>query len=118
MTDMNHLGETAREVRKARGVSQKIAAKQLGVSAVYLCNVEKGKAMPSYAFLQTFEEWSGVDLYVVAWCKKQQINQLPNSLKDVAKQLTDIWQKSFTADYDDGKDVTDNATFTKSGTPR
>ncbi len=118
MFEMKHLGETAREVRKAKGVSQKLAASQLGVSAVYLCNVEKGKAIPSYSFLQKFDEWSGVDLYVAAWCKRQQINQLPSSLQDVARQLTDIWQESFGDDCPSNDKDVDNVTYSKSGTPR
>ena len=113
---MNHLGSTAKEVRESMGLSQKDAALKLGVTPVYLCNIEKGKAMPSHSFLQTFEAWSGVDLYVAAWCKKTDFDNLPKSVKDIAKQLSEIWQKSI-VDLTPSKDVR-NAKSSKGKTSR
>jgi len=91
---MDQLGETAKEIRMAMGFSQKEAAHKLGVTPVYLCNVEKGKAMPSHAFLAKFQEWSSVDLYVAAWCKKSKHSNLPKSVESIAKQLSAIWDQS------------------------
>jgi transcriptional regulator with XRE-family HTH domain len=90
---MKQLGPTAREVREALGFSQKDAANRLGVSSVYLCNIEKGKAMPSHSFLQTFKTWSGVDLYVAAWCRQDDYDQLPKSVKGISKKLAAVWKK-------------------------
>ena len=88
---MKYLGEAAIEIRQNMGVNQKIAAKELGVTSVYLCNIEKGKAMPSFAFLKKYEEWSGVDLYVAAWCRQVDIEKLPSSVRGVSKKLIELW---------------------------
>lgn len=108
---MNHLGEVAREVRVAMGFSQKEAALKLGVTSVYLCNIEKGKALPSHAFLQKYEVWTGVDLYVAAWCRKADFENLPKSVKGIAQQLSEIWQSSID-NLTDGKSVTSSKTKT------
>jgi transcriptional regulator with XRE-family HTH domain len=50
---MTPLGKKLRELRAARGVSQKDMAKALGVSAAYLSALEHGhRAAPNWALLQ------------------------------------------------------------------
>lgn len=50
---MTPLGKKVRELRAARGVSQKEMAKALGVSAAYLSALEHGhRAAPNWALLQ------------------------------------------------------------------
>jgi transcriptional regulator with XRE-family HTH domain len=64
---MSDIGQTARYVRERLGMTQRAAA-ALGVSAVHLSNVERGRAVPSSSLLGRFSEVYGIDVYVLAFC--------------------------------------------------
>jgi transcriptional regulator with XRE-family HTH domain len=51
---MSDIGQTARYVRERLGMTQRAAAAALGVSAVHLSNVERGRAVPSSSLLGRF----------------------------------------------------------------
>jgi transcriptional regulator with XRE-family HTH domain len=90
---MVHIGETARYLRTVRGVTQREAANQLGVSVVHLCNIEKGRATPSEDLLERFTQLWGVDLYVLAWCRHGDIDKLPPAVRRSARALAKSWQE-------------------------
>jgi len=52
---MRQIGAKIRELRKLRDVTQREAARRLGVSAVHLCNVERGHTQPSWRLLAKIE---------------------------------------------------------------
>ncbi len=58
------LGQTARDVRKSLGLSQREAAEKLGITAVHLCNVEHDGSNPSKGLINRYSELFGVDLIV------------------------------------------------------
>lgn len=65
---MSDIGQTARYVRERLGLTQRAAATALGVSAVHLSNVERGRTVPSSSLLARFSEVYGIDVYVLAYC--------------------------------------------------
>ena len=92
-----NLGETAREFRETLGITQRAAAKALGITNVHLCNFEKGKSSPSQALLDRYQELWGIDLYVVSWCRHGNVERLPQGLRLAAAQLSKAWQKRLDA---------------------
>ena len=88
-----HIGTTAKQLREALGWTQRETADALHVSYVHLCNVENNKTQPSQALLDRFRELWGIDLYVFAWCKQGDGNQLPSSVRGAAVKLANAWQK-------------------------
>lgn len=89
MSEMSQCGVIARRVRKNKGFSQKDMAERLGVTAVHLCNVERGKAVPSWELVDRFEVVTGVDLYVASWCMFGSIETtLPEPLRKPALALS------------------------------
>lgn len=65
----------------------------LGITNVHLCNIEKDKAAPSRLLLESYRETFGVDLYVMAWCVGGDIESLPASIQEAARQLQLAWQE-------------------------
>ena len=91
---MNYLGSVAHEVRQELGLTQKQLADELGVTTVHLSNIENDKAMPSPGLLNRYQELSGVDLYVMSWLQKGEINKLPEAVQGAAIELQKIWAES------------------------
>ena len=87
-----NLGETARELRETLGITQRAAAKALGITTVHLCNFEKGKSSPSQALLDRYQDLWGIDLYVVSWCRHGSVEKLPRGLRSAAVELSKAWQ--------------------------
>lgn len=94
---MIKVGKTARHVREAHGLSQREAARQLGVSAVHLCNVENNKTAPSQALLERYRELWDVDLYVLAWCLHGEVDELPAGVREAGRRLAEAWQEELGA---------------------
>jgi len=90
---MIELGDLARRVRKAKGLSQVAAAELLGVSSVHLCNVEGGKAQPSPELLSRYRKLWNVDLYVLAWCLSSDVDRLPQGVQAAGRRLTAAWRR-------------------------
>ncbi|QOV89474.1 helix-turn-helix transcriptional regulator [Humisphaera borealis] len=89
---MNRLGETAKQIREARGLSQKRAADLLDISPVHLCNVEKGKALPSIELAARYRDVFDADLFVVTWCLHGDVNALPAPVRDAAQSLASAFR--------------------------
>ena len=94
---MIYLGKTARHLRETLGLTQRAAAKALGISYVHLCNVENNKSMPSPALLDRFRELWNVDLYVLAWCLHGDADKLPKPLRKPMAELARAWQEQIGA---------------------
>jgi transcriptional regulator with XRE-family HTH domain len=86
------LGKTARHLRESLGLTQRAAAKELGISDVHLCNVENNKAVPSPALLERYRELWNVDLYMLAWCLHGDSEQLPKGVRKPMAELAKAWQ--------------------------
>ena len=87
------LGHTARELRETLGLSQRAAAKALGISSVHLCNIEKNRAAPSQALIDRYRELWDVDLYVLAWCRHGHVDALPERVRKAASALQEGWRE-------------------------
>lgn len=58
---MTPFGDRLRQLRQARGISQKEMARALGVSPAYLSALEHGhRSQPSYAFMRKLISYLGV----------------------------------------------------------
>lgn len=89
---MIKLGRTIRDLREARGLTQRAAAEVLGITDVYLCNLERDKARPSADLLaKIYEKWK-VDLYVLSWCLYGDLRKLPQAVRRPMEQLAQAWR--------------------------
>ena len=94
---MTRLGDAARHLREIRGLSQKSAAALLGISNVYLCNIEANKAVPSQVILDRYRELWNVDLHVIAWCMFGDVQRLPPRVRQAAEKLAAAWKRELGA---------------------
>ena len=94
---MIRLGSTARHIRATRGLTQRAAAKALGVSYVHLSNIENDKSIPSPSLLTRYREVWGVDLYVLAWCLHGDTKKLPQSVRKPMAELAQAWRAELEA---------------------
>ncbi len=85
-------------MRHRLGLTQEAMALQLGVSVVHLSNIENDKAMPSASLLDRFREVSGVDIYVLDWCERPNLDELPKALRNAANKLRELWLEQVNAD--------------------
>lgn len=60
------IGKTIAALRMCRGLSQRAAAKELGISHVFLSNMENNKNSPTVRTLDLFWKVWGVDVYLMA----------------------------------------------------
>jgi transcriptional regulator with XRE-family HTH domain len=97
MAIMIKLGSAARSLRESLGLRQKDVADRLGISTVYLCNIENDKANPSPALLQKYREKWGIDLYVLAWCLYGDVERLPAGVRKQAAALAHAWKRQLDA---------------------
>jgi len=67
---MMNFAEILIEYRKHLGWDQSEAAEKLNITNVHLSNLEKGKSTPSIKLIEKVEEVYGVNIYVLAWHKK------------------------------------------------
>ena len=92
---MIKLGSTIKYVREAKGLTQRAAARVLGVSDVHLCNLEHDKARPSADLLKKMHyEWS-IDLYILSWSLHGDLNRLPKAVRGPMEQLGRAWRSEF-----------------------
>ena len=56
------VGETLRELRKGRGVSQETLAEAIGSHQVYISEIENGKKLPSLSVLASVAAYFGLSL--------------------------------------------------------
>lgn len=87
------IGETVQRARKAVKYTQKELADHLGITTVHLSNIENGKAFPSPSLLVGLREFFGVDIYILAWCRYGNHEQLPESSRTVLGKLERVWMK-------------------------
>ena len=92
------VGKAARMIRDSHGLSQREAAELLEVSTVHLCNIEKDKAQPSAMLADRYRELWDVDVYVLAWCLRDDAN-LPAPIRAAAKQLEELWKQELSEKY-------------------
>ena len=91
------LGRTARHLRETKGLTQREAAEQLGISIVHLSNIENNKSMPSPALVDRYRHLWGVDLHVLAWCMNGDVKKLPPAIRKPAEELAKAWSKQLGA---------------------
>lgn len=75
------IGPTARTLRALRGLTQREAARELGISPVHLCRIEHDQSLPSFDLLERYREVFGMDPYVLEWC----LGTDGRSLQDLAR---------------------------------
>ncbi len=69
---MTPFGEKVRELRKARGISQKQMAKKLAISPAYLSALEHGhRGRPSWALIQQI-----ISFFNIIWDEAEELENL------------------------------------------
>lgn len=69
---MTPFGEKVRELRKARGISQKLMAKKLAISPAYLSALEHGhRGRPSWALIQQI-----ISFFNIIWDEAEDLENL------------------------------------------
>jgi len=89
---MIKLGSTIKYVREAKGLTQRAAARVLGVSDVHLCNLEHDKARPSAGLLKKMHQEWNTDLYILSWCLHGDLMRLPKAVRAPMEQLARAWR--------------------------
>lgn len=89
---MIEIGRAARYLRESLGLSQRKAAERLEITPVHLCNIEKGRSLPSPELLEAVRKLWQVDLYVLAWCLYGDHDQLPRPMRKATRSLTKAWR--------------------------
>ena len=92
-----HIGSTLRDLRMARMLSQRAAAKACGISYVHLCNCEGGHAQPSFDLLDKLSALYGVDVYVLAWARHADLSGRPRVLQQARAILHQILERRVVA---------------------
>ena len=100
------LGNAAKYIRHHSGLTQRAAAKRLGITSVFLCNVEHDRQSFSWETIDRFREVFGVDLYVTAWVISGEIRKLPVRLRGPARIFDAAWRDNL---RDIVKDSTEKA---------
>ncbi len=94
---MIDVGLAAKYLRNRLKLSQRAAAKELGISHVYLSNLENGKSSPTADMIDRYFEAWGVDLYMLAAVKFGGAQRLPQSLGAIAAKLNEAWESQIEA---------------------
>lgn len=69
---MTPFGEKVRELRKTRGISQKLMAKKLAISPAYLSALEHGhRGRPSWALIQQI-----ISFFNIIWDEAEELEEL------------------------------------------
>jgi transcriptional regulator with XRE-family HTH domain len=87
------LGKAAKDLRIRLNLSVRQAARELGISYVYLSRVENGHAQFSPATIERFHESWGIDLYIYTAAFFFWRDDLPKPLQKPMKALADAWRK-------------------------
>ena len=90
---MSQIGDTARYVRERLGMTQRAAAGALGVSAVHLSNVERGRTAPSSSLLSRFKNVYGIDVYVLAYCLDDDAGDTQVGIRKACRTLAEAMQE-------------------------
>lgn len=61
------VGDAARALRLSRRLTQQALAPRLGLSSVYISQIENGASFPSYHVLGLYRREFGVDPFALAW---------------------------------------------------
>ena len=96
---MRFLGCTAKSVRSQMCLTQKVMAEKLQITVVHLSNIENNKSMPSAQLIEKYAEISGIDLYVLDWCRDPESSGLPESVRDAADRLAKIWGRELESKF-------------------
>jgi transcriptional regulator with XRE-family HTH domain len=72
-----NFGKHIKAARERHSISQKDAAHGLGITTVYLCNLEKGKSVPSLDLIEKIHKVFGVNVYISAWREYQKAKDQP-----------------------------------------
>ena len=59
------LGQQLRDIRKRKSITQKELAKQVGISANAMCNIEKGYSLPSIGTMNAICEVLKVEFKLI-----------------------------------------------------
>ncbi len=91
---MIQIGITARRVRERLGLTQRAAADLLGVSAVHLSNVERGRTAPSSSLVARFRAVYKIDVYVLTYCLEVGSDDAPLGLRTARLLLAEAMQQA------------------------
>jgi transcriptional regulator with XRE-family HTH domain len=64
---MKDIGQAAKSVRHTLGLTQAKLAELLGITTVYISNIENGQATPSHELIARYEKLCGVNIYAMQW---------------------------------------------------
>jgi transcriptional regulator with XRE-family HTH domain len=84
---------TIRMIRGKLDLTQEQFADKLGVSSVYVSNLETGSKRPSMNLINKIRDVTGHDVYVLAWIRHGDISKLPVSVQNAARKLTEAMNR-------------------------
>jgi transcriptional regulator with XRE-family HTH domain len=91
------LGDAASYLRERFGLSQRAAARELGISHIHLNNIENGKVSPTASMIEKFYDAWGVDLYMLAVAKFSSKERIPARLSKAVGALASAWDREIEA---------------------
>lgn len=90
----NRLGLAFSMIRGAVGITQRDMAKRLGISAVHLCYVERGRKSPSLVLIAEMNR-QFFDPYVTAWLMFGSLDRMPKAMRPHVRRMQAEWQAAF-----------------------
>jgi transcriptional regulator with XRE-family HTH domain len=94
-----NFGESIRELRKAKGVTIANFAKEMGVSSVYITQIEKHSTLPSVSLVVKMEKFLEEDL------RDTYINQKVNEMKEAFSKESGMMGKPLVEVFKDQEEV-------------
>lgn len=88
---MVKLGIAAKYLRERLGLSQRAAARELGISHVHLNNIENGRTSPTAMMIERYYEKWKIDLYMLAVAKFSDDERVPTSLRHAVDEMIHAW---------------------------
>lgn len=82
-----------KRIREAFGWSTTQLAREMGMSQSKISYVERGYTTIGMAQYEMLREVTGIDPYVLAYCKHFDFSKLPGRLPELHKELAAEWDK-------------------------
>lgn len=83
------IGQSVKQVRKKRGISQKNLCKSVGITQSYLSQVENNKKTPSISVLNDIADYFEMPLSIMLWFSLKE-EDIDDNKKEIYRNLKPV----------------------------